>query len=147
MKRDNDKERTMNRLEEFYSITDAEEYFEFFDIEYNERLVQVKRFHIMRKFGEMVAKARELEERDEVKLLGFFKFALLTVYKNFETGYNPTAADVWRMYDNPIGCISVTLDEMGEVANVQSSCSTCGTSSSCSNNMTPSFAETPAFMH
>jgi len=132
----------MSRLEEFYAITDAEDYFEFFDIEYNEQLVNVKRFHIMRKFGEMIEKTKEMAIEGDEKLLDFYKFALITVYKNFESGYNPSAADIWRMYDNPVGCISVTLDELGEVANVSSSCSSCNTSSTCSN----SFDSAPDFL-
>jgi nitrogenase-stabilizing/protective protein len=132
----------MSRLEEFYKITDAEEYFEFFGIEYNEQLVNVKRFHIMRKFGEMIEKTKTMEIGGDEKLLDFYKFALITVYKNFESGYNPSAADIWRMYDNPVGCISVTLDELGEVANVSSSCSSCNTSTTCSN----SFDSAPDFL-
>jgi nitrogenase-stabilizing/protective protein len=135
----------MSRLEEFNEITDAEEYFEFFDIEYNEQLVSVKRFHILRKFGEMIEKTKEMNIEGEEKLLDFYKFALITVYKNFENGYNPSAADIWRMYDNPIGCVNVTLDELGEVESVQSSCSSCNTSSTCGNNMTPDFNAAPSF--
>ncbi len=133
----------MTRLEEFYKITDAEDYFDFFDVEYNEQLVNVKRFHIMRKFGEMIEKTKEMAIESDEKLLDFFKFALITVYKNFESGYNPSAADIWRMYDNPVGCIKVTLDEMGEVADVSSSCSSCQTSTTCSNSFS---SDTPDFL-
>ena len=135
----------MSRLEEFNAITDAEDYFEFFDIEYNEDLVNVKRFHIMRKFGEMIEKTKQMDIEGDEKLLDFYKFALITVYKNFENGYNPSAADIWRMYDNPVGCISVTLDELGEVESVSSSCSSCQTSATCGNSMTPDFSGTPDF--
>lgn len=102
----------MSRYEEFKSLSDAEEYFDFFDLEYNERLVYVKRFHIMKKYGEMIAKGAE-KITDEEKLLSFYEFALLSVYKNFENGYSPSAADIWNTYDNP------------------SACSTCSTSSDC----------------
>jgi len=102
----------MNRYDEFKSLSDTEDYLDFFDIEYNERLVYVKRFHIMKKYGEMIAKGEE-KLQDEEKLLDFYKFALLSVYKNFENGYSPSAADIWNTYDNP------------------SACSTCSTSSDC----------------
>ncbi|MBU0721330.1 nitrogenase-stabilizing/protective protein NifW [bacterium] len=103
----------MSRLSEFETLTDTEEFLDFFELEYDERLVYVKRFHIMKKYGEMIEKAKtETFETDE-KLLDFYKFALITVYKNFENGYSPSAADVWAMYDNP------------------SACGSCSTSSSC----------------
>ncbi len=103
----------MQTLEEFKTLTDAEEYFDFFDLEYDSRLVYVKRFHILKKYGEMIDRAMT-QEMDEAKLLEYYKFALITVYKNFENGYAPSAADVWSMFDNP------------------SACGTCSTSSSCS---------------
>ena len=40
----------MSRVEEFQSLTDAEDYFDFFNLDYDERLVYVKRFHIMKKY-------------------------------------------------------------------------------------------------
>jgi len=104
----------MGSLSEFQQITDTEEFFDFFDINYDERLVHVKRFHIMKKFGEMVEKAKGHDMGGDQKLLEFYKFALITVYKNFENGYSPSAAEVWDMFDKP------------------SACGTCSTSSSCS---------------
>jgi len=104
----------MGTLNEFEKITDTEDFFDFFDIEYDERLVHVKRFHMMKKFGEMVEKAKGHDFRSDAKLLEYYKFALITVYKNFENGYSPSAADVWAMFDKP------------------SACGTCSTSSSCS---------------
>ena len=44
----------MKRLDEFYKLTDAEDYFEFFNLEYDEKVLRVKRFHILKKFGELI---------------------------------------------------------------------------------------------
>jgi nitrogenase-stabilizing/protective protein len=103
----------MGALQDFELLTDTEEYFDFFDLEYDERLVYVKRFHIMKKYGEMIQKAKENDLGSEEKILEFYKFALISVYKNFENGYSPSAADIWNTWENP------------------SACSTCSTSSSC----------------
>ena len=92
------------KIEEFESITDTEGYLEFFEIPYDERLVYVKRFHMMKKFGEMVARAKDHDFGSEEKLLAYYKFSLLSVYKNFENGYNPSAAEIWNMFDKPSGC-------------------------------------------
>lgn len=116
----------MSRLTEFEAITDAEEYFEFFDIEYNERLVYVKRFHIMKKFGEMIARAEGHDFGSEEKLLDYYKFSLLSVYKNFENGYNPSAADIWNMFDKPSACGSCSsssaCSDITEVTNGSHAC-------------------------
>lgn len=103
----------MSALQTFNTLTDAEEYFEFFDLEYNERLVYSKRFHILKKFGEMIEKAEGHDLGSDEKLLEYYKFALISVYKNFESGYAPSAAEVWDMFGKP------------------SACGTCSTSSSC----------------
>jgi nitrogenase-stabilizing/protective protein len=104
----------MGALEEFNELTDTEDFFDFFDIEYDERLVYVKRFHIMKEFGQMVEKAANNADFNDEKKLEYYKFALISVYKNFENGYAPSAAHVWDMFNNPTPC------------------GTCSTSSSCS---------------
>lgn len=115
----------MSRYEEFKALSDTEEYLDFFDVEYNERLVYVKRFHIMKKYGEMIAKGEE-QISDEEKLLDFYKFALISVYKNFENGYSPSAADIWNTYDNPSGCstcsTSTSCNDIEEVSNGTHAC-------------------------
>jgi nitrogenase-stabilizing/protective protein len=116
----------MSRLAEFKSLTDTEEYFEFFDLEYDERLVYVKRFHILKKYCEMIEKAEGNDFGSDEKLLDYYKFALITVYKNFENGYAPSAADVWSMYDNPSACgscsTSSSCNDVEEVSNGTHAC-------------------------
>ncbi|MFA6191868.1 MAG: nitrogenase-stabilizing/protective protein NifW [Sulfurimonas sp.] len=116
----------MTRLQEFETLTDTEEFFEFFDVAYDEKLVYVKRFHIMKKYGEMLLKAKEQEfVSDEIKL-NFYKFALISVYKNFENGYAPSAADIWSMFDNPSACGSCsTATSCNSVEEVSSGVHAC----------------------
>lgn len=97
---------TMGSLEEFKQLTDTEQYFEFFEIPFDQRLIHAKRFHIMRKFGEMIANIPDEVNMSEEKTLDFYRFALMTVYKNFESGYNPSAAEVWKMFEKQGGCLS-----------------------------------------
>ena len=104
----------MGALAEFAELSDTEEYFDFFDLDYDERLVYVKRFHIMKKYGEMIKKAEGHDLGSDEKLLDYYKFALISVYKNFENGYSPSAAEIWNTFDKP------------------SACSTCSTSTECS---------------
>ena len=116
----------MGTLAEFQKITDTEDYFEFFDLQYDERLVNSKRFHIMKKFGELVEKASGHDMGSETKLLEYYRFALLSVYKNFENGYSPSAADVWAMFDKPSACgtcsTSSTCNDVTEVSNGSYAC-------------------------
>jgi nitrogenase-stabilizing/protective protein len=116
----------MNKLDEFKSLTDTEDYFDFFDLEYDERLVYVKRFHIMKKYGEMIEKAVGHDLGSDDKLLDYYKFALITVYKNFENGYAPSAAEVWDTFDKPSACstcsTSTECNDIEEVSNGVHAC-------------------------
>jgi len=101
---------TQKSLDEFYELTDAEDYFDFFDLEYDQSLVNVKRFHILKEYGTLIKTGFDNLKSDEVKLLDFLKFSLLKVYGDFKNGYAPSAADVWDMFKNGKlgGCMSCT---------------------------------------
>ena len=97
-------------LDEFYELTDAEDYFDFFELEYDESLVNVKRFHILKEYGSLIDKGMENFQGEDARLLDFLKFSLLRVYGDFKNGYAPSAADVWNMFkDGKLGgCMSCT---------------------------------------
>jgi len=76
-------------LDEFYKLTDAEDYFDFFDIDYDKALVNVKRFHILKGYGAMIRTGLTNLKGEDEKLLDFLKFSLLKVYGDFKNGYAP----------------------------------------------------------
>lgn len=97
-------------IEAFYKLTHTEEYFEFFDLEYDKQLINVKRFHILKEYGNLIKMAFEQFKGDETRLLDFLKFSLLRVYGDYKNGYAPSAADVWNMFAHGKlgGCMSCT---------------------------------------
>lgn len=97
-------------LSEFYKLSDAEDYFDFFELEYDQQLLSVKRFHILREYGTLIKKGMDNLKEQEDKLLDFLKFSLLQVYGNFKNGYAPRAADVWNMFKDgkATGCLACT---------------------------------------
>lgn len=119
----------MGELKDFHKIKEAEEYFRFFDIEYDEKLLRVKRFHIMKKFGEMIDRANSQGIDDESRLLEFYRFALISVYKSFEDGYTPNAAELWGMFDRPNPCLACATisDCNSEVINGAIKSNSCST--------------------
>ncbi len=44
-------------LEQFNKIVDAEEYFEFFQLPYDQKFVNVNRLHILKKFSQYMKKS------------------------------------------------------------------------------------------
>ncbi|MDR1555374.1 MAG: nitrogenase-stabilizing/protective protein NifW [Campylobacteraceae bacterium] len=90
----------MKTLKEFYELKYAEDYFNFFGIEFDTHILDVKRFHIMKEYGTLIKKGFIYFENDEERLLDFLRFTLIRVYMDYKNGRNPNAAEVWGMYDN-----------------------------------------------
>lgn len=105
----------MKTLEDFYHLRNAEDYFEFFEMDYDKRLVNVKRFHIMKEYGTLIKKGMAGFGNDELKLLDFLKFSLLRVYANYLSGHAPSAAEVWEMFKDgePKGCLACVTSKGG----------------------------------
>lgn len=88
----------MQTVNDFYKLRDTEDFFNFFDLEFDQKLINVKRFHMMKEYGTLIKKGID-SIADENKLLEFLKFSLLRVYGDYKTGHSPSAADVWNMYE------------------------------------------------
>jgi nitrogenase-stabilizing/protective protein len=101
---------TEYNVKDFYDLTDAEDYFEFFNLDYDEQLIHVKRFHILKEYGSLIKTAFEQWSDNEEQLLNFLKFSLIRVYGEYKAGKSPSAAEVWNMYkDGKLsGCLSCT---------------------------------------
>ena len=105
----------MQTLENFYTLQDAEDYFEFFGVEFDKHIVEVKRFHIMKEYGTLIKKGFANFTNDEKQLMDFLKFALIKVYMDFKNGHAPSAAEVWGMIEDgkAKGCLACALSEGG----------------------------------
>lgn len=88
----------MKTINDFYKLTDTEDYFKFFDLDFDQALINVKRFHMMKEYGTLIKKGIDAIT-EESKLLEFLKFSLLRVYGDYVNGHAPSAADVWNMYE------------------------------------------------
>ncbi len=76
--------RTIPRtLSQFNQLKDAEEYFTFFDLSYDPKVVNVNRLHILRKFSQLVQ--QEDKAQDEAQKLSAYRQAFQTAYDLFLT--------------------------------------------------------------
>ena len=71
-------------LEEFNKLVDAEDYFKFFELEYEQKVVHVNRLHILQKFS---ANIKEIDNNNsglkDSELLGKYSEALENAYQLF----------------------------------------------------------------
>ncbi|HEY9826134.1 MAG TPA: nitrogenase-stabilizing/protective protein NifW [Stenomitos sp.] len=75
----------MNRtLSEFAKLVDAEQYFEFFQLSYDPKIVSVNRLHILQKFAQAVAAIdAQATDASEAERLGQYQAALQQAYDVF----------------------------------------------------------------
>ncbi len=73
-------------LEQFTKITDAEGYFKFFELEYDQHFVNVNRLHILKKFSLLIeAINEEFPELNEQERLSKYGEALAEAYELFQS--------------------------------------------------------------
>jgi len=63
-------------------LSSAEDFLEYFEIEYDQKVVHVNRLHILQRFHDYIGKAGELPEA-EVELRVLYKQLLLQAYNDF----------------------------------------------------------------
>lgn len=70
-------------LKQFNQLKDAEEYFEFFGMDYDPKAVNVNRLHILRKFSQLVEAVDK--NQSEEQLLAAYRQELQNAYDLFLT--------------------------------------------------------------
>ncbi|BBC26997.1 nitrogenase-stabilizing/protective protein NifW [Pseudanabaena sp. ABRG5-3] len=73
-------------ISEFRKLTDAEQYFEFFDLAYDPQVVNINRLHILKKFSQSLEEIdTKLVEAAEEQKLSFYREALENSYATLQT--------------------------------------------------------------
>lgn len=72
-------------LAQFNQLKDAEEYFEFFDLPYDPKVINVNRLHILRKFSQLTQTVDEDAIQGEEQRLNAYLQALKAAYEVFVT--------------------------------------------------------------
>lgn len=104
----------MTTLKEFKAITDAEAYFEFFELEYDAKVVNVNRLHILKKFSQLMADIdAEAENLTEVELLNRYQEALVQSYNVFLTT-SPLQTKLFKVFNEKPKNVVLLTDIQGE---------------------------------
>jgi nitrogenase-stabilizing/protective protein len=73
-------------LAKFNQLTDAEQYFQFFNLPYDPTIVNVNRLHILQQFSNSIKTIQaDLEEANEEEILSRYRAALQQAYGVFLT--------------------------------------------------------------
>ncbi|PZU99818.1 MAG: nitrogenase stabilizing/protective protein [Pseudanabaena sp.] len=73
-------------LSEFRKLTDAEQYFDFFELDYDPQVVNINRLHILKKFSQSLEEIdNKFVEAAEAEKLSFYREALENSYATLQT--------------------------------------------------------------
>ena len=72
-------------LSEFKKLVDAEDYFKFFGLAYDQPVVNVNRLHILKKFAQYIEEVDSNPELSEAEKLNQYRDALQKAYEVFLT--------------------------------------------------------------
>ncbi|AUS99002.1 nitrogenase stabilizing/protective protein [Nostoc sp. CENA543] len=95
-------------IEEFKKLTDAEEYFKFFELEYDPKLVNVNRLHILKKFSQLISEIDSNSELTNEEKLNQYSLALQQAYQTFLES-SPQEQKLFKVFkDKPKNVITLT---------------------------------------
>lgn len=101
-------------LAEFNQLTDAEQYFLFFDLPYDAKLVNVNRLHILQKFSNSIkALDAAVADLSEAERLAQYREALQEAYNVF-LGSTSVEQKLFKVFNDPKPNV-VKLSEIGSV--------------------------------
>lgn len=87
-------------LKAFQQLVDTEDYLQFFEIPYDQHLVNVNRLHILKKFSELIKEIDEVfPELPEGEKLAKYQEAFARAYALFQTT-SPLETKLFKVFQN-----------------------------------------------
>ncbi|MBD2345620.1 nitrogenase-stabilizing/protective protein NifW [Anabaena subtropica] len=96
-------------LEEFKKLVDAEEYFKFFELDYDVKIVNVNRLHILKKFSQLISEIdTNYPDLSAEEKLNQYSLALQSAYEVFLDS-SPQEQKLFKVFnDKPKNVITLT---------------------------------------
>ena len=89
---------TPNTLAQFKSLTNAEDYLQFFDIEYDRDFVNINRLHILKQFSLLISEVdKAFPDVTETEKLEKYQLALEEAYQVFLTS-SPLETKLFKVF-------------------------------------------------
>lgn len=101
----------MDFIQRLKALSSANEFLEFFGIEYDEQVVHVNRLHILKRFYQYLHRAEGLSGLDEVQMFRRYRELLQQAYLDFTTS---TAAreKVFKVFQDADGRQHVSMEAL-----------------------------------
>jgi nitrogenase-stabilizing/protective protein len=93
------------------ALSSAEDFLQFFGVTYDERVVQVNRLHILKRFYQYLHRSETLPELDEVALFRRYRELLTQAYRDFVES-TPQREKVFKVFQDVDGTQHVQLEKL-----------------------------------
>ena len=98
-------------IQKLKALSSANEFLDFFGIEYDERVVHVSRLHILKRFHQYLHRAEGLNTSDEIEMFRRYREFLAQAYSDFTTS-NAAQEKVFKVFQDTEGKQHVTVDAL-----------------------------------
>lgn len=102
----------MNELtQRLKALSSANEFLDFFGIQYDERVVHVNRLHILKRFYQYLHRAEGLDQLDDIAMFRAYRDMLGQAYQDF-TKSNAQTEKVFKVFQDADGQQHVSLSSL-----------------------------------
>ena len=98
-------------IQKLKALSSANEFLEFFGVEYDEAMVHVNRLHILKRFYQYLHRAQDLDGLNEIDMFRRYREFLVQAYTDFTTS-NAATEKVFKVFQDTDGKQHVTVDAL-----------------------------------
>ncbi|SIT43613.1 Nitrogenase-stabilizing/protective protein NifW [Paraburkholderia ribeironis] len=98
-------------IEQVRHLSSAEDFLRFFDISFDERVVNVSRLHILKRFFQYTRQQEELPRDNVTAMLAIYRGLLQKAYNDFVVS-TPAEQKVFKVFQEADGRRLVSLDNL-----------------------------------
>lgn len=98
-------------IQKLKALSSANEFLEFFGVEYDETVVHVNRLHILKRFYQYLHRAQDLDGLNEIDMFRRYREFLVQAYTDFTTS-NAATEKVFKVFQDTDGKQHVTVDAL-----------------------------------
>lgn len=98
-------------IQKLKALSSANEFLEFFGVEYDETVVHVNRLHILKRFYQYLHRAQGLDGLNEIDMFRRYREFLVQAYTDFTTS-NAATEKVFKVFQDTDGKQHVTVDAL-----------------------------------
>ncbi|MEM5345602.1 nitrogenase stabilizing/protective protein NifW [Paraburkholderia azotifigens] len=98
-------------IQQLRQLSSAEDFLRFFGIVFDEKVVNVSRLHIMRRFLQYIEQEKELPPDDATAALSIYRSLLQNAYNDFVVS-TPAEQKVFKVFQEAAGRHVVSLENL-----------------------------------